>query len=349
MTIPTALPSSMRAVRAQSLASIDDYGIAEVEAPAPGSGEVVLQVAACGVGYVDALVALGRYQVKPRLPHTPGQEVAGRIARVGRDVRDLAVGDRVLASVQGGFAEYAVAAAAAVCRIPERMDFAQAAGFPINYLTALHALGDRANVQPGEIVLVLGAAGGLGAAGVQVAKLLGARVVAAASTDEKRVFCHALGSDAVLDTDAEGWRDRLKSACGGERGPDVVFDPVCGALFEPAFRSLSWRGRHLVLGFVGGMPALRANLPLMKGAALVGVDVRQFRLLEPDQAKASLTRLLDWVAEGRLVPPVGRAFPFEAFAAALNFALSGRGLGKTVLAIDGSEMGQRMAGAAGQD
>jgi NADPH2:quinone reductase len=322
----------MRAVRAESLDSIEDYRLIDVEPPRPAPDEVVVEVAACGVGYVDALVALGRYQVKPPLPHTPGQEVAGRIAGVGKDVGGFQVGDRVLASVRGGFAEYAAAPAVAVQRIPDRMDFPQAAGFSINYVTALHALQDRAGLKSGETVLVLGAAGGLGAAGIQVAKLLGARVVAAASTEDKRAFCRTLGSDAVIDTESEGWRDRLKNACGG-RGPDVVFDPVCGPLFEHAFRSLSWRGRHLVLGFVGGMPALRANLPLMKGAALVGVDVRQFRLYEPEQAAAHLERLIEWVGDGRLVPPVGRIFPMAAFAGALEFALSGKGQGKTVLTI----------------
>jgi NADPH2:quinone reductase len=322
----------MRAVRAESLDSIEDYRLVEVEPPRPGADDVVVQVAACGVGYVDALVALGRYQVKPPLPHTPGQEVAGRIASLGQNARGFRIGDRVLASVRGGFADYAAATTAAVRKIPDRMDLAQAAGFPINYVTALHALRDRATFRHGETVLVLGAAGGLGAAGVQVAKLLGGRVVAAASSEEKRAFCRALGSDEVIDTDAEGWRDRLRNTCGA-RGPDVVFDPVCGTLFEPAFRSLSWRGRHLVLGFVGGMPALRANLPLMKGAALVGVDVRQFRLLEPARADADLDQLLDWVSEGRLAPPIGRTFPFEAFAEALEFALSGQGRGKTVLTV----------------
>jgi NADPH2:quinone reductase len=158
-------------------------------------------------------------------------------------------------------------------------------------------------------------------------------VVGAASSEAKRAFCRELGCDEVLDTVADGWRDRLRAACGG-RGPDVVFDPVCGPLFELAFRSLGWRGRHLVLGFVGGpIPALPANLPLMKGAALVGVDVRQFLMFEADRAAAHLETLLGWVGEGRLSPPVGRRFPLEAFADALTFALSGQGLGKVVVSM----------------
>ena len=288
-------------------------------------------MAACGVGYADVLVALVRYQVKPPLPHTPGQEAAGRIAAVGPDVTGLAVGERVMAGVRGGFAEYALAPAAGVRKIPERMSFEAACGFHVNYVTALHGLADRGRVEPGETVVVLGAAGGVGAAGLQVAKLLGARVVAAASSEEKRAFCRALGADEVLDTEPEGWRERLKAACGGG-APDVVFDPVCGPLFEPAFRSLGWRGRHLVLGFVGGpIPSLRANLPLMKGAALVGVDVRQFMLFEAALAWAHAERLLGWVAEGALTPPVGRTFRLEDYAAALAFGLTGQGLGKTVI------------------
>jgi NADPH2:quinone reductase len=323
----------MRKVEAASLESIDDYRLIEADVPAPGPGQVLVQVAACGVGYVDALVALGRYQVKPPLPHTPGQEAAGRIAALGPDVAGLAVGERVMAQVRGGFAEYAIAPAAGVRAIPERLAFAQAAGFHVNYVTALHAFADRARLGPDETVVVLGAAGGLGAAGVQVAKVLGARVVAVASTEEKRAFCRELGADEVLDTAAEGWRERLKAACGG-KAPDVVFDPVCGPLFEPAFRSLGWRGRHLVLGFVGGpIPALPANLPLMKGAALVGVDVRQFMLFEAALARDHLSRLLAWTADGALAPPAGRAFPLSDFAAALQFALTGQGMGKTVLEI----------------
>lgn len=323
----------MRYVQAQTLNSIDDYALLEGETPAPGDGEVLIRVAACGVGYVDALVALGRYQVKPPLPYTPGQEIAGIVEAVGAGVTRVAPGDRVLASAPGGFAEFAVAAASAVHAMPDAMSFDQAAGFPINHLTALHGLRDRGALRSGERLLVMGAAGGVGTAAVQVGKLLGAEVIAVASSPEKRAFARACGADQVLDTEPEGWRDRLRAACGGS-GPDLVFDPVCGPLMEPAFRSLVWGGRHLVVGFVGGdIPSLRVNLPLMKGAGLLGVDVRQFMLLERERAAAQLAELLGWVGEGRLRPPTGRVFPLEAFREALEFALAGQGLGKTVLEI----------------
>lgn len=324
----------MKQVIAHKIDSIADYAIEDAAVPAPAAGQVLIKVAACGMGYVDALVAVGGYQVKPPVPFTPGQEVAGTVAAVGSGVDGFRTADRVMASAfGGGLAEYLVVSAAAVSRLPDQMRFTQAAGFGINYLTALTGLRDRANLQQGERLLVMGAAGGVGSAAVQLGKLLGAEVIAAASTPEKRAFALAEGADAAIDTDPDGWRDRLKAACGG-KGPDVIFDPVCGPLFELAFRSLGWRGRHLVVGFVGGpIPKLPINLSLMKGGSLVGVDVRQFQLFEPVLAKAHMTELLDWVADGRLVPPSGRVFALEDFAAAMTFAMSGTGTGKTIIAV----------------
>ncbi|MDQ0465602.1 NADPH2:quinone reductase [Caulobacter ginsengisoli] len=326
----------MRLVQAAALDSIADYRLIEVEPPTPGPGQVAVRVKACGVGYVDALVALGRYQVKPPLPHTPGSEIGGVVEALGEGVTGLSIGQRVMAQAAGGFAEVDLAPAAAVTPIPEAMSFEQAAGFRINYLTALHGLADRAAIRPGERLLALGAAGGVGMAAAQVGALLGARVIACASTPEKRAFALAHGAEAAIDTasaDPKAWREQLKLLCDGA-GPDVIFDPVCGPLFEAAFRSLAWKGRHLVVGFAGGpIPALPANLTLMKGAALVGVDVRQFLLFERTRAAEHLAQLMAWVAEGRLAPPVGRTFAFEDYAEALTFALSGQGLGKTVLRV----------------
>ena len=188
----------MKLVRGTALDSLADYALVEAEAPRPGPGQVAVRVAACGIGYVDVLVALGGYQVKPPLPHTPGQEVAGTISGLGEGVAGLAVGDRVLAAVQGGFAEVAVAAAENVYRLPPTLGFAEASALRINYLTALHGLRDRADLRPGERLLVLGAAGGVGIAAVQVGKLMGAQVIAVASTDEKRAFARLHGADRLL-------------------------------------------------------------------------------------------------------------------------------------------------------
>ena len=323
----------MKRVETTNLDSIANYRMVEEADPVAGQGEVLIRVAACGVGYVDALEALGRYQVKPPLPHVPGQEISGSIVALGQGVSGLRVGDRVMTQIHGGFAELAVAAADAVVIIPDNMAFAQAAGFKINYLTVLHALRDRGQLQPGETMLVIGAAGGVGSAAVQVGKCLGAKVIAVASSAQKRDFARQVGADQVIDPASGDFRAQVKELCG-QKGPDVVFDPVCGPLFEPAFRSLTWGGRHLVVGFAGGeIPALRANLPLLKGASLVGVDVRQFQLYEARKGARHLQELLQWVAAGDLAPPIGKRFGFDEFIPALEYALSGTGLGKTVFEV----------------
>jgi NADPH2:quinone reductase len=324
----------MRAIQAADLDSFDSYCLVELPKPEPGPHEVRLRVSACGVGYVDALLALGRYQVKPALPHTPGWEVSGRIDAIGAEVQGLSRGQRCLAMARGGgFAEYALVRAGDVVPLPDTMRLDQAAGFYLNYGTALHALRDRAQLQPGEILLVLGAAGGVGLAAVQLGRLLGATVIAVASTPEKRALAVQCGAALALDREPEGWRDRLRKAAPG--GVDVVFDPVSGPLLQPAFRSLKWRGRYLVVGFAAGeIPALPLNLPLLKGSALIGVDYRQFSdVFEAAKARQDLKELMDWVSEGRLDPPVGRRFAFEQAREALAFALSGKGGGKTILEI----------------
>lgn len=323
----------MRAFQGSRLDGLEGYALVDLPRPEPGPGEVRLRIAACGVGYVDALVALGRYQVKPPLPHVPGGEAAGWIDAVGPGVSGLAAGDRVLAQVRGGFADYALASSRSVFRLPGRMTLAQAAGFRINYVTALHGLRDRARAAAGETLLVIGAAGGTGLAAVQVGKRLDLKVIGVASTAGKRAVAQRAGADLTLDREPEGWRDRLKAAAPD--GIDIVFDPVSGPLLQPAFRSLRWGGRYLVIGFVAGqIPSLPLNLALLKGAALVGVDYRQFAdVFEQDKARAELEELLGWVGDGSLAPPVGRVFPLERAGEALAFALSGDGSGKTVLEV----------------
>lgn len=324
----------MKKIQADRLDSFDDYEMVEAPTPTPGENEVLVKVGACGMGYVDALLALGGYQVKPELPFTPGQEIGGIVAAAGTGVSTLSVGDRVMcSSFGGGLAEYVALPGDAVFPIPDAMSLAQAAAFRINYITAIHALIDRAQLAGGERILVFGSAGGVGTAAVQIASLLGAEVIAVASTDEKQAFAVSNGAHLTLDTEVEGWRDRLNALTGGQK-IDVVFDPVCGPLFELAFRSLAWRGRHLVVGFAGGpFPKLPVNLPLMKGGALTGVDVRQFLLYEGLRAKEHLETLLDWVDQGKLKPPVGPRFPFDDFKAAMQFAMEGKAMGKTVIEV----------------
>lgn len=325
----------MKLVQADAIGDLSAYHLVDHARQEPQKGEIRVAVHCCGMGYADALFAAGRYQIKPTGPFTPGHEYAGVVDAVGEGLTHLSVGERVMVSSLsgGGLAEYAVVPEQAALRIPDSMSFAQAASFRGNYLAALHALVDRGLLSEGEHLLIIGAAGGVGAAAIQIGRLLGATIVAAASTDQKRSFASSLGAHVVIDTEPSGWRERLKQVSGG--APDVIFDPVGGPLFELAFRSLKWRGRHLVVGFAAGsIPKLAANLPLMKGAALIGVDVRQFQEFEPDLAARHLNRLLDWFGSGDLIPPVGRRFAFPDYLAAMEFALSGQGSGKVVVEIE---------------
>lgn len=329
----------MRAVVGTRLGGPEHYELTEVPRRAPGAGEAEIAIAVAGMGYVDALIAAGGYQVKPPPPYCPSLEYAGRITRLGDGVEGLEVGQRVAAAAfGGGLAEYAVLPAKAISPIPDALDAGAAAGFTTNYMTAWFALLDRAALRAGETVLVLGAAGGVGVAAVQVARLAGARVIAGASTEEKRRFAIEQGAhDAVDYTDPE-WRKALKALTGG-RGVDVVFDPVGGDLLEPAFRSLAWRGRHLVVGFTGGpIPALPVNLALLKGAALMGVDLRQFQSVhEADAALEMRGLLFEAVTRGDLNPPVGARYAFEDFREAMAQALTRDGLGKTVVEISAED------------
>lgn len=323
----------MKAIAADRLDSFVDYRLVDVPEVSPGHGEVRLRVAAVGLGYVDALIARGGYQVKPSLPHIPGVEVAGIVDVVGTGVTGLAPGNRVLALTQAGLAEQALAAAAACRLIPAQISFSEAAAFPLNHLTALHALADRGRLQSRETLLVFGAAGGVGTAAIAVGKQIGATVIAAASTQEKRAFAIAHGADFAVDTALEGWRDRLRGILAGSQ-LDVVVDPVMGPLFQAAFRSLGWGGRYLVVGFVGGpIPALPANLPLMKGASLVGVDVRQFQLFEKQATADHLDLLISWLADGKLPASATLEYPWTEAPLALTQAFGGKYLGKVVLKL----------------
>lgn len=305
-----------------------------IAVPPPGPGQVAIAVDAVGLGHVDWLIAHGGYQMVPPLPHVPGTEIAGRVVAVGAAGAGaaLAPGDPVVALAARAMAATALAPAAMVARRPAGVDPALAAALPLNGITVLHGLIDRGQVRGGETLLVLGAGGGVGLMAVAVGAALGAQVIAVASTPAKRAAAIAMGAETAIDSDADGWRERLRAALAG-RPLDIVFDPVCGPLFEPAFRSLGLGGRHLVVGFVGGpIPVLKASLTLMKSAALVGVDARQFMASDAAGAAAHLQRLMTMAAAGSFAALPLRCHADAAVALADAGAVSGPGQhpGKTV-------------------
>ena len=327
------VPTKMQAVIGERLGGPENYHLIEVDTPEPGPKDLQIEIQVAGMGFVDALVSRGLYQVKPDVPYCPGLEFAGVVSGVGEAVNDFQMGDPVTASgFGGGLAQYAVVPATTAVKLPRDFDMRVAAGFIVNYVTAWHGLVDRGALKAGETVLVLGAAGGTGIAAIQVAKMVGARVIAGASTEEKRAYALAHGSDEAIDYTVEDWRKTLKELTAG-KGVDVVFDPVGADLLEPAFRSLAWRGRYLVIGFAGGsIPALPVNLALLKGSALIGVDYRQFgSVFESDEAIRMRDDLFAAVVDGRLVPPVGASFELADFAAAMSLAAAREGQGKTIV------------------
>lgn len=326
--------TSARAVVADVLGPPENFRLVDREPEAVATGQIRLTIKAAGISYVDVLTAAGNYQVKPPVPFIPGSECAGIVEAVGEDVGGFAVGDMVVGSGWGGmFATHANLAAKAVRKMPDGLSFEEAAVFPVSYATAWHALVDRGQLQAGETLLVLGAGGATGYAAVQVGKHFGARVLASASSDSKRALALAGGADEAIDAKAEDWRDRVKAANGG-RGVDVVFDPVGGEATDPAFRTLGWKGRHLVIGFPGGIAALRTNLPLLKGASLVGVDIRQFGIFEADKSAANRETIFALAAKGILKPAIAKCYPLESFREAMEDAASGTSAGRVVLTMD---------------
>ena len=290
--------------------------------------------AAASVNFPDLLITQNKYQFKPPLPFTPGTEAAGIVRSLGPGVTNVAFGARVMAYTrQGAFAEEVLAPAEHVVAVPSSMDEVTAAAFFVAYGTAYHALADRGQVRQGETVLVLGAAGGVGLAGIEVAKALGAQVIACASSEEKLATCRSHGADDTIDYGHEDLRQRMADLTGG-RGVDVVYDPVGGQLTEPALRSTAWRGRVLIIGFAGGdIPKIPANLPLLKGCAVVGVSWGELMRREPETGRRGFEALAEWYAAGRLKPHISATFPLERAADALNLLASRQAIGKVVLTM----------------
>ena len=323
---------TMRAVLCKHHGPPESLVVESVPNLVAGPGQVVVAVQACGVNFPDTLIIQGTYQFKPELPFSPGGEVAGVVQSIGTGVTSCAVGDRVIATnTWGGYAEEMLADAARLIPMPAGMDFKTAAAFVLTYGTSQHALKDRAQLQPGETLLVLGAAGGVGLAAVELGKAMGARVIAAASSDDKLALCSAHGADATINYARDDLRSRIKELTGG-RGVDVVYDPVGGDYSEPALRGMAWNGRFLVVGFAAGrIPSVPLNLALLKGCAIVGVFWGAFTRNEPQRNAANLVELMGLFADGKLKPHVSAVYPLERAADALNDLLQRRVQGKAVL------------------
>ncbi len=306
--------------------------ILDVPRPEPGEGEIQVRVHAAGLNFPDSLIIQNLYQFKPDLPFSPGGEFAGEVTKVGAGVDDFAVGDRVSCLTNwGGFAEYAAAEAYRTSKIPETMDFDTASILAFAYGTSQHAFKQRANLQPGETVLVLGASGGVGLAAVEVAKAMGARVIAGASTDEKLAIAKAHGADELVNYSTQDLKATVKELAG-KAGVDVVYDPVGDALANPAFRTLGWEGRYLVIGFAGGeIPAVPFNLPLVKGASIVGVFWGDFVVRNPALHHANMAELYQWHAEGKLNPLISARYELADGAKAIRALMERKVTGKVVV------------------
>ena len=301
---------------------VDALPWTELPTPEPKAGEVLIEIKAASLNFPDLLIVQNQYQIKPPLPFVPGAEYAGVVRAVGEGVKHLQPGQNVAClSGTGGFGTHTVAQAALCMPLPPGFALEDAAAFIMTYATSHHALIDRGQLQPGETVLVLGAAGGVGTAAIQIAKARCARVIAAASSDDKCALCQALGADATINYTRENLRDAIKAATAG-KGPDVVYDPVGGDFAEPALRSIAWRGRYLVVGFASGpIPALPLNLPLLKGASIVGVFWGEFAKREPQANATMMAELARWYGEGKVKPVLDRTLPMSALREA--FALMG--------------------------
>ena len=322
----------MKAVVCREYGPPESLVVEDVPPPVPGPGEVVVAVKATSVNFPDVLIIQNKYQFKPPPPFSPGSELAGVVQSTGGDVDRFKPGDAVIAfATYGTFAEQVKTDARRVFRIPEGMDFVTAAAFGLTYATSDHALRDRARLAADETLVVLGAAGGVGLAAIEIGKALGARVIACASTDDKLAVCRSHGADETINYAREDLRERIKQLTGG-RGVDVVYDPVGGAYTEPAVRSLAWRGRLLVVGFASGeIPRIPINLTLLKGCSIVGVFWGDFTRREPDAFAASMRQLDRWWREGRLRPHVSRTFPLDRAADALALIARREVTGKLVL------------------
>ena len=325
----------MRAHVCKELAGIDALAVEEIEMPVPDAGEVRIRVRAAGVNFADTLIVTGNYQIRPPLPFTPGFEVAGEVDAVGQGVTSVKVGERVMAVVDyGGFAQAVIVPQTQVFRLPDGVDDVVAAGFPVAYGTSHFGLKFKTDLKPGETLLVLGAAGGVGLTAVETGKLMGARVIAAATGEAKMAIAKAAGADVTVDARTPDFRDTIKALTGG-RGADVVYDPVGGQAFDQALRCTAWGGRILIVGFASGeVPQIPANILLVKNLSVIGYYWGAHRSLAPDALAASFRELLDWLGEGRLRPHVSKTYALADAVAALKDLRARKTTGKVVLTVE---------------
>jgi len=322
----------MKAVRCHSYGPPENLIVEEVQSPQPGPVEVLISVQASGVNFFDTLSIQGKYQTQAEFPYSPGSEVAGVVKEIGENVSEFQVGDRVFGSPNyGGFAQESVIPSENVMRLPRELEFDTAAALLVTYGTSYHALFDRGTLVADETVLVLGAAGGVGIAAVQLAKAAGATVIAAASTQEKLDFCIQHGADHVINYSTEDIRARIKEITGG-KGVDIAFDPVGGDYAELAIRSLAWGGRFLVIGFTAGsIPKIPLNLPLLKGASIVGVYWGAFSQKWPQRDKANFDKMIEWLESGKINPVIHQKYPLAQTPKALQDILDRNVMGKLII------------------
>ncbi|MGH2479912.1 MAG: NADPH:quinone oxidoreductase family protein [Ktedonobacteraceae bacterium] len=325
----------MKAVLCKAYGPPESLVLEEVEPLKPGPGQVVIGVKACGINFPDTLIIAGKYQFKPAMPFSPGGEVAGVVKEIGEGVEHVKIGEKVIAFTGwGGFAEEVLAESASLIPIPAGMDFVTASAFVMVYGTSYYALKDRAQLQPGETLLVLGAAGGVGLAAVELGKAIGARVIAAASSDEKLAVCREHGADASINYTNEDLKERIKVLTEGN-GVDVIYDPVGGKYSEAALRGMAWQGRHLVIGFTAGdIPRIPLNLTLLKGCSIVGVFWGSFTARNPQRNQEQLQELASLFQTGKIKPHISATYPMSRAADALNDMLARKITGKAVLLIE---------------
>ncbi len=322
----------MKAIVCKSHGPAENLSLEEVEDPIAGSNEAVVEVYAASLNFPDGLQIQGKYQFQPPMPFTPGSEVGGVIISTGPDLQGFSVGDRVMATPGiGGLAERVVVKAEGLRKIPDSMDFKTAASFAMVYTTSYYALKQRAQLRAGETLLVLGASGGVGLAAVELGKLMGAKVIAAASSDEKLDFVNALKPDALLNYGDGELKERVKELTDG-KGADVIYDPVGGDLFDQSCRCINWNGRLLVIGFASGrIPEYKANLALLKGSSMVGVFLGRFRKEEPEEYEKNFAELLDMYDQDSLKPIITESFPMVDYVDAFNVFTERRVMGKVTL------------------